>query len=811
VRKIACLAVLAILFLTLLLSNDLLAFKAPDDSRFSVKSIGISAEQMELQDILVDDLNRVISGDVVQAAKDIIDGIMKARFAQTPSRQKDGGDPGRISPPFTAQVKKVQTDSLGFTHVRIAQLYHGLPVVGGEVVVHINNHNIVYYISGRYLPPLAISIEPSISAEAVLQAALKEFAGTPDVTVSKQPSLVVFGSHLAYYFVIEQGSNPVGQWWHYVDAHTGELLQRYNNIKFLKAPPTPGNGSHKKVSGNRLAGEDGSVVKMTGWKEKKANFYLYSFNSMWGVYDEVQGDWEQQASNNWGTVDRAAVSAGYNFALTQAWVKNVLKRNSFDDAGGFAKANVHMSGGDCPNAWWDGTDFHFCDGDYIVADDLDVLDIVAHEYGHAVTEHTSNLIYGGEAGALNESYSDVMAAAVEFAKQTDGTSSYPNHTPGRSDWLIGEDAWRADEALRDMRNPKRFEQPSYYRGQYWYFGNDDNGGVHTNSGVQNFAFYLLAQGGSGTNEGHRYRVEGIGIKRAAAVAMRANVVYLTPSSTHLNARNAWIKAGTDLDLNASSVEAAWAAVGVGRYRDNGDDTVTDLGTGLVWQKSDDGNQRTWEEANAYCAASGWRVPRVDELHTIVDYSRYQPAIDPVFECPSTFSWSGNTSVHYPDQAWAVDFFSFGYVGVAPKDCSIGSVRCVRGGPFWPFDPWKYLEATNETVQDSLTHLEWQRNDDGVLRNFDQASSYCSGLVLGEHNDWRLPTIQELATIVKYQTYDPSASSLFGCHSWAYWSQSTHAYHEDSAWGVDFYDGLVDLFYKPHPNYLLYVRCVRSIP
>jgi Zn-dependent metalloprotease len=699
----------------------------------------------------------------------------------------------------------VETDSLGFTHIRMAQLVQGLPVVGGEMIVHIDNRNVVYYINGKHLPPVAISIEPSISSETVLQAAIEEFAGVPEVEVGKQPSLVVYGSHLAYHFVILQKGGFAGQWWHYVDAHTGELLLRYNNIQFLMAPPTPGKGKHTKVSGNRLTGEGGSVVKMKGWKEKGGNFYLYNFKSLWGVYDEGLVDWEQQASSKWGTSDRAAISAGYNFGLTQAWVKKVLKRNSFDDQGAFARANIHTSDPSCPNAWWDGTDFHFCDGDGKKSADTPSTDIVAHEYGHAITKYTSNLTYYGESGALNESYSDIMAAAVEFAEQPDGRSSYPHHTAAKADWLIGEDAWL--EPLRDMKMPKRFGQPSYYRGLNWYFGSDDQGGVHTNNGVQNFAFYLLAEGGEGSNDGGcRFEVKGIGIKRAAAVAMRANMVYLSPASTYLDARKAWVRAATDLQHDVSSVEAAWAALGVGRYRDNGDGTVTDTCSNLNWQQSGDGKPRTWEEAKAYCAGIGWRLPRIDELETIVDYSRHSPTIDPVFESVYVDApfWSSSTSAYVPGYAWYLYFYD-GKPNFFSKT-SLGYARCVRGGPFWPFDPSSHLTATDHTVLDTLTHLEWQRTDDGVARTMDEASSYCSGLELGGYDDWRLPAIQELETIIDRTTFEPAASRVFECRSGGYWSGSIMPSSPDYAWTVYFDHGYAYCNFK---TIFYYVRCVRG--
>jgi hypothetical protein len=126
------------------------------------------------------------------------------------------------------------------------------------------------------------------------------------------------------------------------------------------------------------------------------------------------------------------------------------------------------------------------------------------------------------------------------------------------------------------------------------------------------------------------------------------------------------------------------------FRDNGDGTVSDLNTGLMWQKEDkqnaDYNTRTWQQAVNYCSAlsladhTDWRLPTVKELSTLVNFGRYDPSIDTKFfpDCLWNFYWSSSTLADYPDDAWGVLFFD-GYVDYGGK--SYGSyVRCVRGGP-----------------------------------------------------------------------------------------------------------------------------------
>jgi Zn-dependent metalloprotease len=570
--------------------NHAFGFKSPDRDSASIDG-GVSLDYsgptnlINLKSVSVY-INQTFTGDESQAAIDIVNDLMQSAGSK-------------------AVRKRIQRDKLGFKHIRLAQEYKNIPVVGGELIVHINKHNVIYQINGRYLPSINISVQPSVNASDALQIGLDEHEGKIGLRVSKEPSLVIFGTYLAYHYVISFDGPAVGQWWYYVDAHTGKLLQRYNNIKY--SGPTPGNGSHTIVEGDRLTGEDGSHVTMTGWKETGGNYYLYNFNNLWGIYDYATSDWEQQATSDWGTADRAATSAGNNLATTQDWVTIILGRYSFDNFGAFAQANIHANNYPGPvNAWWDGTDFHFGDGDNVEAAPLTVLDIVAHEYGHAITDYTSNLIYHDESGALNESFSDIMGVAVEFNTQPDGRGSYPLGSPGQADWLMGEDSWLSPEALRDLRNPQRFEQPSYYHGTFWYEGYADGGGVHINSGVQNFAYYLLAEGGTGTNDGHPYSIAGIGIIAATEVAMRANMVYLSPSSQYPDSRVAWISAAADLGYDTQTVADVWAAVGVIDVEIDGQFTSNaEWSAGIKSTNFDNSGTYYWKELPIWKGSSGY--------------------------------------------------------------------------------------------------------------------------------------------------------------------------------------------------------------
>lgn len=213
------------------------------------------------------------------------------------------------------------------------------------------------------------------------------------------------------------------------------------------------------------------------------------------------------------------------------------------------------------------------------------FDVLAHEFTHLVTGNNGQggLFYEGESGALNESFSDIMACAAE--KYVLGSNA---------NWTIGENLFFNYPYMRSMKTPKigydiksPHPQPDTYKGEYWADTSDlsptgDQGGVHTNSGVQNKWFYLLSEGGSGSNDnGDNYTVKGIGIDMAAQIAYRNLVTYLTPTATFYDSREGSIAAAKDLYGVSSqayqSVMDAWHAVGVG---DDYNNTITSVTSNL---------------------------------------------------------------------------------------------------------------------------------------------------------------------------------------------------------------------------------------
>lgn len=473
-------------------------------------------------------------------------------------------------------VSRVEADNLGFHHVRVRQLHQGLRVVGCELIVHFNKANQGYQVNGRYLPGINVAVTPALTpAEAVsrAQADLKA-RGKPAGALQGAPELVVFADNseprLAYELVLAYPANPEkipGRWVYTVDALNGYILNAYNAIPSAAAA----------ITGDRLTGEGGESVSVTGTLEGgfyylKSALWLIHNNDATASFVDSNSD-ARRTTASWGASDRVEMSAAVNFSAIQNYYAAVHGRSSYNGSGAKATVNVHHEyGSEYNNAYWspDEQQFFFYDGDGVELNGLTVTDVSAHEFTHAVDEYTANLTYRNESGALNESFSDVFGALVEFHTQPNGRDLYPGKRAGYADWLLAEDSEVAVAAMRDMRNPSstvtleaNAQQPSKYQGTYWYSGSEDNGGVHINSGVQNFFFYLLCEGGSGDNDGTNYNVTGIGITNAGQVAYRALTVYCTPSTDYAAARTAWLSAAADLNASWTSVvQAAWAAVGV---------------------------------------------------------------------------------------------------------------------------------------------------------------------------------------------------------------------------------------------------------
>lgn len=210
----------------------------------------------------------------------------------------------------------------------------------------------------------------------------------------------------------------------------------------------------------------------------------------------------------------------------------------------------------CPNASWNGTTANYCDG---TASD----DVIGHEWGHAYTEYTSNLIYAWQSGALNESYSDIWGETIDLLngyEDEDEDLSLRSSCNSSIRWRMGEDATGfGSSPIRDMYDPTCNGDPGKVSDFDYSCSAGDSGGVHTNSGVNNHLYMLLVDGGTYNGQ----TVTGIGFTKAAHIFWRAQSIYLTNSSDFTDQANALEMACQDLigiDLEGLSMDATPAGL-----------------------------------------------------------------------------------------------------------------------------------------------------------------------------------------------------------------------------------------------------------
>lgn len=485
---------------------------------------------------------------------------------------------------------KAETDGAGFTHKRFQQYYRGVKVEYGTYYVHTKN-GVIRSINGELKNIKGLATKPQVSKEDALQRAIayigastymwevpaqeewaKQLNNDPSATFYPQGELVVIEDEfatardqkgkpvLAYKFDI-YAQKPLSRDLVYINAHTGEVVFKDAIIKHAASTGT----AATRYSGSRTITSD-SYSGSYRLRDVSRGNGVETYNCQTGTSYTAAVDFTDN-DNNWSSAefnntakDNAALDAHWAAQMTYDYFKLKHNRNSYDNAGAKVKSYVHYDK-NYENAFWNGSVLTYGDG-ATRFDALTSLDVGAHEFGHAVCTNTANLKYSNESGAMNEGFSDIWGAAVEYFA-----------APEKATWLIGEDIDKQRPSLRSMSDPNAESQPDTYKGDFWYSGTGDNGGVHTNSGVLNYWFYLLTVGKSGTNDiGNSFTVNGIGIESAAKIAYRTESVYLTSSSVYADARTYSIQSAIDLFGEGSNeviqTTNAWHAVGIGgKYGD----------------------------------------------------------------------------------------------------------------------------------------------------------------------------------------------------------------------------------------------------
>jgi Zn-dependent metalloprotease len=477
-------------------------------------------------------------------------------------------------------VRDVIVDRDGTEHVRFNRTYSGLPVIGGDVVVHSRNgafksSSLTLKTTGR--PTLS----PRLTAEQAVLAAGADFGGTLNDIGSQ--GLVVYArgakTSLAYEVRVRGVSARDGEadMRYFVDATTGKVLDKWNRIQ-----TTASTG----VGQTLFLGDVNMVTDSISGGFQLVDPTRGGGNTRDGlgkVIDNVYSTAKvmTDADNNWGNnaesnVQSEASDAHFGVATTWDFYKNVFNRTGIYNDGVGVKSIVNVTfrsqgpatGG---NAAWYGAPYKFMAYGLGTSTWYPVvaIDVAGHEMTHGVTEATAGLTYSNDAGGLNEASSDIMGTMVEY---------YANNAADPGDYMIGEKIYRSNPtghtALRYMFLPGAADGGRSYN----CYPAAGLTGVdpHYSSGPGNHFYYLLAEGAV-SPAGFGYTpsqlvcngdtgVAGIGRDAAQRIYYRALTVYFTSTETYPKARLDTLKAATDLYGSGSAqynaVARAWSAVNV---------------------------------------------------------------------------------------------------------------------------------------------------------------------------------------------------------------------------------------------------------
>lgn len=503
-------------------------------------------------------------------------------------------------------VKEIN-DKFGMSHLKFQQYYKGIKVENSEYWVHGKNGKITKF-NGHFRTIDIGSVQPQITEDAALsnalgfidaeiykwedegmQSFLREHSGDPTSSYYPEGELVITKNEmkegkeeemiLAWKFLISS-MVPNDEQVIFVDAGSGDIVRAYSltceirletgrNIEEVNTPSL----AETMYSGNLSITSD-SFAGGFRLREERDGVDIITLNlnnsDNIGTAADFSNTGTNWTSGNWAGInqDQQALDVHWGAEMVADYWQTVHQRNSIDDSGIRILSYVHYTpnfdGSPINNAFWQGginaRYMLYGDGDSGQPNPLTSLDICAHEFGHGINEFTANLTPGWhETGALNEGFSDIWAACIEDWA-----------TSNKATWIMGEEVFSGGfNGLRNLQNPKSTntaegQHPDTYQGDYWHAQEEP----HFNSTVLSHWFYLLSQGGSGTNDNNdSYTVDGIGLEKAALIAYRMELIYLTSSSEYADARIAAINAAEDIYCENSpevrAVTDAWYAVGVG--------------------------------------------------------------------------------------------------------------------------------------------------------------------------------------------------------------------------------------------------------
>jgi len=482
------------------------------------------------------------------------------------------------------KLDREHSDEFGNTYYNYQHFYKDVKVEGDLIFIQVKN-NKIQFVSGQFVNVSGLDTSSSLPDEKIKEIAYSDFGTRENVkegvvenllikVANEERTVVKFVKKVNLTSVLPMKSMDF-----IIEGITGELISSRNKV--YKADTPSNSATYYRGNQNIVVDSYNGKFRL---KDNTRKIRTFNAANLDGNIDPSDGtftgyqEYLNNTANFTATASKPAIDVHWGITKTYDYYSSVHSRNSFD-GNGHAINNYYDAGnvlGDDENAA--AIDENMGNVEVIgmvygaggsMMNPVVGLDVTGHEYSHLVIGRNGNggLNYENESGALNESFADIFGTSIEF---------YVNLNPN---WIMGENILKGNVSpsyMRSMSDPNSglVAQPDTYKGTYWQKTTanpnpfNDYGGVHTNSGVGNFWFYLLSAGGYGTNDiNNQYWVEGIGIQKAEKIAYKALMSGLSSTATYMDAYNATKQAAAAL-YGANSEEwnqvvNSWYAVGIG--------------------------------------------------------------------------------------------------------------------------------------------------------------------------------------------------------------------------------------------------------
>lgn len=466
-----------------------------------------------------------------------------------------------LKPDQTLRHYLSESDLIGWNHHRYYNYYKDIQLAHDMFIFHEKNGKILH-ANGELSSWLSESNHiPSISLEdanRIAGAESRELGAIRDSILESPVTLawLVINNKLTLCYKVDvYAPNIVYHQVKYVNAHSGEIERSEERVLQASVPGT----AHTRYYGQRTITVDSlDVDRYRLIDTTRGDGIVTSVRvpgSSFQVFEDDDNIWDDTSHMN-----DAALDAHFGMAATYDYFYDNFGRDSYDNQGKLIRNRVHETLLIWPP--YQG-EFAAFDGNYFLYGDgggprgpYTSVDIVGHEFTHGVVINSSQLLFEKESGALHESFCDIFGTIIKF--QVD---------PLHANYEFGAKIWDIKRGFRDISEPNAYNQPDCYLGDYWFTNSYDNYGVHINSGVQNYWFYLLSEGGVGANDfGYAYNVDSLGMEAVGQIAYRNLAYYLSMQSNFFDAAFYSLQATLDIfghcSPEESTVAEAWRAVGI---------------------------------------------------------------------------------------------------------------------------------------------------------------------------------------------------------------------------------------------------------